>query len=1015
MAEALTLSRERTLRSSQDYTTLRAAGLAYIQSLSGAIWTDHNLHDPGITVLELLCYALTDLGYRTGFDIRDLLEREDGTVVPAEESALFPAHEALTTTPLTLLDYRRLLLKIEGVRNAWLDPMNDPAQPGNYRESEVPIFADCVAGALSFDPTNALALPNERIRLRGLYRVLLELEIDDLLGSMNESRLPYTVRGGPLRGVELVLDSTQEAVDYRATFQGVNGVDSLVQDGDLYRAEARVQTDGGEVTLDALVLRVTNDRPRPNQPPVVVTLPDLEALLASSGAPDELLALYWQKQQQRQRAIDTVCCVLDEHRNLCEDFLSVETVQPDHVALCADIELKADADIEAVQARVYHEIEKYFNPPVSYYTLAALQEEGRCADEIFNGPYLNVDFTCDGAPVFTKPGFLKQEELEASELRRFLYVSDIINILMDFDEIIAVRNVLLRRVDAQGRPVGSGERWCLEVLPGRQPVLAIGASKILFYKNEIPYRARRTEFQKTLDHLRAMARKAAYVAPHQVLEMPRGRYRDPQFYVSIQHDLPQTYGVGEAGLSQNVPAEREAQARQLKGYLTVYDELLAGYLAQLGNVRRLFSLDRTLAQSYFARYLNQIAGTRDAFEEEFYPPLPERNILIDPLSHARLIEDESLFQERRHRLLDHLSARFAEQFTDYVMLMFDLQGDPLKTGEALIEDKIDFLTEVPVVSRERNRGFNYRPEDPARIWDTENVAGLQKRVSRLMGIDDYRRRDLACAALFDLLFSTRQVGGQFRVEVKTAGNVILFKSLETFATREAALAEAQTLFPLLRRESTFVLDDSGGTGLIRYRLVGGGVTLENDTDFETEADAVQNMRAVIDRHDEILESDAACNQEGLHLIEHLLLRPRSDQDRLFEVCLEPTCDACGDEDPYSFRVQVVLPYWPARFRNLDFRRFFENTLREECPAHIHVRVCWISNGQMALFDRRYRAWLEAKASKTPDEAALRAAADALIALLEQLKTVYPAATLHDCAEGEDENLVRLGSTNLGIF
>ena len=41
---------------------LREMGIEEIQKLSGKIWTDFNLHDPGVTILEQLCYALTDLG-----------------------------------------------------------------------------------------------------------------------------------------------------------------------------------------------------------------------------------------------------------------------------------------------------------------------------------------------------------------------------------------------------------------------------------------------------------------------------------------------------------------------------------------------------------------------------------------------------------------------------------------------------------------------------------------------------------------------------------------------------------------------------------------------------------------------------------------------------------------------------------------------------------------------------------------------------------------------------------------
>ena len=672
MAQLAAIDKNRSLLPSQDYYFLRQKGLEYVQALSGQLWTDHNLHDPGITMLEILCYALTDLGYRTGFDIKDLLASATGAMEPPEISGLFPAHEVLTTAPLTILDYRKLLVKVEGVRNAWLDPMTDPTQIGNYRESEIPVYADCLASKLSYEQLNAAGKENPRVRLSGLYKVLLELEIDDVLGSLNESRLLYQIKRGPLKGVVVSLDSKGAdflagAIDFRVDFQNIVEVVAVAQAGKQYTAEVRIATaDSTEILLDNLILQVINARPRANADPVPITLATLEALLAD-GAPDGLISLFWAKQQARQRAIDTVCCLLDAHRNLCEDFLSVRTVQPEHVAICADIELKSNADIEAVQARAYHAIELYLNPPVSYYTLKELLDEGLCADEIFNGPYLNIAFTCGGEHVLTKPGVIKTEELAKSELRRFIYVSDIMNILMDFPEIISIKNVLLRKYDTAGNPVGGSEKWCLPITPNHQPVLTIEQSKLLFLKNQIPYRAKTTEFQKTLDHLRAMARKAAYVEPNQVLELPRGRYRDLDDHVSIQHDFPATYGIGATGLSALAESRRVAQARQLKAYLTFYDQVLADYLAQLGNVRRLFSLDKTLQQSYFSQYLSNIPGVRDLFEDEFYV---DKSVLQDNVQRNHLTEDEELYQDRRNRLLDHLTARFAEQFTDYVLMMF---------------------------------------------------------------------------------------------------------------------------------------------------------------------------------------------------------------------------------------------------------------------------------------------------------------------------------------------------------
>ncbi len=1018
MRESSVIDKNRVLLPAQDYYFLREKGIEYIQSHSGKIWTDHNLHDPGITVLEILCYALTDLGYRTGFHISDLLASPDGAADPPEVSSFFPAHEVLTASPLTMNDYRKLLLKIEGVRNAWLDPMMDPAQEDNYKESEVPIYADCLAGGLSYDPLNSQGNENPRIPLSGLYRVLLEFDIDDQLGSLNETKLTFTViKAGPLKGVTLSIDSKDPGflsgeIDFSADFQGVAQVKSVAGSGKTFDAAVEIDpANGDKVSLDKVVVKIIQDKPDPDGPPVVVNTIDLEPLLADSEI-DGPMGLFWTKQQAIQQSLEAVCCVLDAQRNLCEDFLSIETVKSECVAVCADIEVRKDADMEAVQARVYHEIEKYFNPPVNCYTLRELLDEGLCADEIFNGPSINFAFTCGGEPVFTRPGFIKTGELEASELRRTIYTSDIINLLMDLEEVISIKNVLLRKYDADGSPVGPSQKWCLDITPLHQPVLGIEKSKILFLKDGIPYIAKQREFQNTLKHLRAMARKAAYVEPDQVLDLPRGTYRETDQFFSIQNDFPLTYGIGEPGLPATASSERIAQARQFKAYLTFFDQVLADYLAQLGNLQKLFSLDNTLARTYFSRYLDAIPGVRTLFEDELYV---DKDLLKDEARRTLLTEDEELFIDRRNRLLDHLIARFAEQFTDYVLMMFSLDGDVLRTGKKLIDDKIDFLREYPVISRERHKAFNYRPQNPADLWDTDNVSGLEKRVSRLLGIENYVRRDLACAALFDELFSTRKTGNEFRVEIKSSDNDVLFKSKELFPSREAALDEARTLFPQMRQEESFVIDSSGGTGQVFYTLHGGGSTLLQDELFNDEEGAVQSVRAIIERYDEILYTGEACNLEGFHLIEHLLLRPLSDQDELMATCLSSDCQFCGEEDPYSFRISVILPAWPERFDNLHFRALFERTLREECPAHIHARICWVKNEQMMELDEKYRAWIVARSKKDVNETELREAQGELILLLQRLRTVYPSATLHDCEEGSDENPVRLDSTNLGLF
>ena len=53
-------------------------------SCSGKIWTDHNVHDPGITILEVLCYAMLDLGYRTHLAVEDVLAKNPTLTNPED-------------------------------------------------------------------------------------------------------------------------------------------------------------------------------------------------------------------------------------------------------------------------------------------------------------------------------------------------------------------------------------------------------------------------------------------------------------------------------------------------------------------------------------------------------------------------------------------------------------------------------------------------------------------------------------------------------------------------------------------------------------------------------------------------------------------------------------------------------------------------------------------------------------------------------------------------------------------
>ena len=106
---------------SQDFKVLKASGLAYIQQYGGTEWTNLNPSDPGVTILDQLCYALTELGYCNDFPIADILAGPGDKLKIADQFYL--PEKILTTCPVTINDYRKYIIDgVEGVNNAIIIP-----------------------------------------------------------------------------------------------------------------------------------------------------------------------------------------------------------------------------------------------------------------------------------------------------------------------------------------------------------------------------------------------------------------------------------------------------------------------------------------------------------------------------------------------------------------------------------------------------------------------------------------------------------------------------------------------------------------------------------------------------------------------------------------------------------------------------------------------------------------------------------------------------------------------------
>ncbi len=939
-----------------DFYELRREGIGHLERAGSTHWTDYNSHDPGITILEALSYAITELGWRADFPIEDLLASAATgatTENPYPGQAFPTARTILTVNPTTPTDLRRLLIDVEPVRNAWVRCRDCPCGPGPA--------------------------------VRGLYDVLLELEADPEVGDLNDRKVTRrrTVTGGDGRRRPFTLElrfpelgearrSDREALategdvtlavtgPFRTT-TGTTPIDDAelrTHFNDVLYVDLQVALDGGTVVeVRRAALRLFGSGAVRRQ----TTVADITSWLGETTA-EGFVQPYRRKLALADAAVARAAAVLHAHRPLDEDTCHVEVVGITDIAVCADVHLTPDADVELVQALLWYETGRYLDPPPEFRTLQEMRARGTAVEDIFNGPALRA-------------GFLTDEGLEATDLRRELRISDLLDRLMEIDGILGIDNLLLTAHGPDGAPLAgladpawndggwtfdphrTSASWRLFLPPAHRPRLHPALSRFTFEADGLPFAPRQDEAEDTLVELHGRAARPKLQATDLDLPVPLGRHRDLASYHPVTNSLPTTYGIGPAGLPSSASTERRAQALQLKAYLMVYEQLLRNAYAQLASGVQLFSLDPETLRSYFTAALTGISDLGQVME-------PAADAAA-----ADLVETPAAFLERRNRFLDHLLARFGESFARHGLLMSDLAGHSRAQHE-LAGDKAAFLGALPRIGRDRGKAFNRRfvPCHP------DNAPGLQQRVNLLLGFPERsfhwhaHRTDTAPGFTHSLdLVEGEDVVATFTpaADVDAALPALLTAlALDTSAEdwRLAATHEgirlttpgpdgkdhqeevepsdeAEALMGALVRTQRRILARLILPDTYRVEPEGAGwrVLLGPAADPLGAAGAPFPGRAEADAF-AVGSATWAAHKRAI-VVEHLLLRPKFPGDALY-----PGDDECGPDDAYSFLLTYVLPGWTDPFNtNIALRRFADRTILEQTPSHLVLKACWVGN------------------------------------------------------------------------
>lgn len=773
-----------------NFDKLRTESIDYLGELSGKIWTDHNAHDPGITILEVLCYALLDLGYRTNIPVEDIIARNPNDTT--KDDHFFTAAEILSCNPLTIIDYRKLLIEIPGVKNAWLEVATDQKDICKRRNN-------IGRENTSQNKENCIEY------LNGIYHVFIETE----------------------KNIEEEFATEVERKKY----------------------------------IDDLIL--------------------------------------------------TIKKTLVAHRDLCEDFADITLLCKQKTGICADIELEAGADAEKIYVAIIKKLRKFFSPSPHFYTLQQLLDNNKPIEDIFSGRPYNI---------VASNGFIDTAELEILKLKKEIHLSDVYNAIFEIPDVKKIKKIALR-VEENGSMVQKKD-WKILLPVNNISDFLSTESFITFSINEVPvlFDAKKYDalFELNFTHNGKLLYKNP--SPYLDTEIPKGIYRaDLDEYFSIQNDFPQVYGISEGGLAKDVDIKRKAKALQLKGYLLFFDQLLCNYLAQLKNIRSLFSVSENnienKKQTYFLNKLTTVPdlekllrfaendsadnslGTKgskliypvakdkllelvtkngsqnadphtlDAFT---FSSLTEQEITLNILKndfyngnidvkyinegtksiyyyitastnefvlvsnkffsseaaakqHADsinyiatfdenyrtfitaenhvsfnielnmatyeeylqgIIEDKNMYAIRRNYFLNHLLARFAERFTDFAMLSFgNLSAE--ETALADIKNKELFLSNYDYISSNRGMAYDYNKNN----WLNNNISGFENEVKYLSGIENKKLHSLCN-------FVVEAYEEEFIIDLKT-GEEKLFEIKEKFSSREDAHAAIRNLLTAL--------------------------------------------------------------------------------------------------------------------------------------------------------------------------------------------------------------------------
>ena len=530
---------------SLDFEQLREEGVGHIQELSGKLWTDYNLHDPGITTLEVLCYALTELGFRADL-LRESFESEETAVLDSADSYFFNQSDLIPSLPLTRRDFELFIEKNhDKVLSAW--------------------FKD-------------YSLLHSAGPIHGGYEIVLMLEPDNKYGNLNTDVIQITARE-----IDALFEvNFFDEENNRMKWKNIKDVTSCMLDDEDPDAFFEFEDFNCQVAIILEVIyrhqsgsqkirakaRVTLNPRKKRQSKTPNIGSYKKAIINHLESPEflEVITENLSKERYKARLLTDIQQTLLPYRNLCEDFISLRVANEQEVKIDVEIILDDNAlPASGIINRVFDQLDAF----LMQLLLRAKQPENRAQKNVLYASNIikevvkiegikaarivHLNLFIDGIPTIP----VKDEtSFECIHLQRFSHY--VPKISREKSSVTFIRSGAEEKVDATSIIREFNPQ---QYFPGSKSLAQVTARK--------PLKGKPDAIDKSF---------------HEAVRQ----------YNSIQYDFPKNYKLGEGQLSGNAPEKLKIEVKQFKAYLAFYERTLIDYLDRLANFNELLSVKQKL-------------------------------------------------------------------------------------------------------------------------------------------------------------------------------------------------------------------------------------------------------------------------------------------------------------------------------------------------------------------------------------------------------------------------------------